>query len=387
MTQGVSGVFPGLAVMQNPAGNQIPKRHQPSSERTQTSGLPVSGQLLVHRSEDKLTFYQASPALTWSEELVCWTTTDSDLMLSILRDRRFEAVNFEREARRLEDAIGFDLSAIRSLVDCLPLGNEGMRHAETRQDAAVFLKRRAAEAGVVFRDTFAARFGAAMASRAKFDLVADVLTPSIDRLFEALTGVRTERSEGDLPLSSIFDPVQSINRRKRLEQQVRSAIAAQVHACPAGPEHGTLAVALTAVGADSLAASLAESFIFAAKSNEGRRLCDIAWGDRPPRTGIPYVDRIVSEALDFGAVQLLAGQRVRLYLDALQLHGAAGYDHYFGAGRHVCLGKPISLEAWRTMTSILARFQECVTVGLIRYRKSDFLLNAPETVGVTAQID
>jgi hypothetical protein len=75
------------------------------------------------------------------------------------------------------------------------------------------------------------------------------------------------------------------------------------------------------------------------------------------------------------------------YIRQTITHPFVNKTGYFGAARHTCLGKAVSIEAWRTATSTLGRINKSVRIGEIRYRRSDFVFNTPAAVEVVISDD
>jgi cytochrome P450 len=112
---------------------------------------------------------------------------------------------------------------------------------------------------------------------------------------------------------------------------------------------------------------------------------EIAWEPKIPVTAVPYVERAAAKAMKIGGVHIKENQRIRLYLDAFSSHGSAGLDHYFGTGRHGCLGKAISQKAWQILTSELSRIEKKIRINKKEYRGADYLFNFLAVVDISFQ--
>jgi len=181
-------------------------------------------------------------------------------------------------------------------------------------------------------------------------------------------------------LSLVFDKMPSVNRRKLVNGRIGRLVMDQAAGCEF--EQANFNAAVSIVGADSIFGSLTESFIYEIRQNSGKSLSDIDWAKKLPATGVPYVDRIAVENVSIEKIDISAGQRIRLFLNGFQFDDADELDGYFGAGRHTCLGKAVSVKAWDIMTSILKKTCKRVEISKVKYRKSDFLFNAPSLVEI-----
>ena len=89
------------------------------------------------------------------------------------------------------------------------------------------------------------------------------------------------------------------------------------------------------VGYDSLLGSLATSLVALLRDGAGSRLCDLTYSEFLPRTGVPYVERVAKKDCAIDGFNFLAGNRVRLFLDAYPARGDVKREEppYFGKGR------------------------------------------------------
>lgn len=344
-----------------------------------------SAHFLMHRSPERWTSYSSMAPLFWSEQLGCWMTASRELILSILGDKRFEVVNLKNETRRLSRRLQVDLRATEDLLDKLPLGQEGPQHTATRRSAALAIKKSSDNALKQFAEIIGEKARNAFESDETINIVSEVFAPSVRELMSSLSGVWIDVQDEADSLSQIFDRMLSVNRRKSLNKQIASELAR--HSTGIQGDDATLRTGLSFVGADSILGALTESFIYEIERNVGKRMSQIEWSDKMPMTGVPYVERIITETAVVADTQIEKGQRVRLYLDAFQPNCPSHPDSYFGAGRHVCLGKALSLNAWRILTAALGRIDKRVHVIDVQYRKSDFLFNTPNIVEVAIDND
>lgn len=339
--------------------------------------------LLLHRSPERTRFYSSTTPLVWSEQLGSWMTANRELILSILKDRSFVVVDFRGETRRLAEGLGLDLRATEAMFDQLPLAQEGAEHSSTRRRGAQAIKRSSSEAIDRFAEVLEPRVRSSFARNDAFNIVSEVLAPSLQALIVALSGLQIEADDEDTSPSLIFDRMLSVNRRKRIDRRIDAAIRGRATGCPI--DEATMSAAIAVVGSDSLLGALTESFVHEVEGNPERRLSEFVWSDKLPRTGVPYVDRIATKPTALAGSRVEPGQRLRLFLDALRLSGGDETDYYFGAGRHVCLGKAVSIQAWHILTAELARIEKRIRITEVQYRKSDFVFNTPTLVEVSVE--
>lgn len=341
--------------------------------------------LLLHRSPDRWGFYASAPPLSWSEQLSCWITADRDLILAILKDEEFEVIDFKTETEKLGRRFGVDFGAAEGLLDQVPLGQEGPRHTATRKQGAMAIRQNSEIALKKFAEIVDEKLGSAFATNRNFNIVSEVFSPAVRALMSSVSGIRIDIEDGVDSLSLIFDRMLSLNRRKALNQRLETVLASHAGACPI--EDVTVRTALSVIGADSILGALAESFVHEIGRNPGKPMSRISWSEKLPVTSIPYVDRIMARTKVVAGTKIDRGQRIRLYLDTFQPDYPDRLDPYFGVGRHTCLGKALSLKAWRILTAALGNIDRCVRIIDVQYRKSDFLFNTPNVVKIAVDND
>jgi hypothetical protein len=158
-------------------------------------------------------------------------------------------------------------------------------------------------------------------------------------------------------LSKIFDRSIGPRKRQRINAELgrlRELISSRLG--PGASEEAVgLRLALFVLGRDTLLGTIGESLhsIFAA--NPDRRLNEICYPEVPPETGVPFIERIVIEPFAELGTQFSVGDRLRIYLQAFAYSGSGRERaRIFGVGGHMCLGKSLSLDLWRAVTSYLA---------------------------------
>ena len=201
----------------------------------------------------------------------------------------------------------------------------------------------------------------------------EIIRPACDTLFERLLGVPVPSNEG-ISASQIFDPHFSLNRRKQIVSKAAAILETYTEAQDRLNVAPGYATSLRMLGYDSIVASLGASILHVLEGVRGKRLCEITYPAKLPRTGVPYIERFAATDCQLGNAAVKQGDRVRLYLDSGSEGGNArnGKCH-FGRGRHSCLGEDLSSWLWQTLTAELARLPLCCTVeGTVR-RKPDWV--------------
>ena len=204
-------------------------------------------------------------------------------------------------------------------------------------------------------------------------------------LFGQLIGAPVPDVAAERPsVSQLFDRSLALNRRKRLQGSI--ARLSEAFANERGLTIPTeYAAALIILGHDWFLSSIGASLVAVLEdSTTERRLCDLTYSDILPRTGVPYVERVARKDCAINGLNLSAGDRVRLFVDACPARGSAASEApFFGKGRHLCLGKDLSQFAWRILIRELARVPFRVRIIETRVRPNDYVFNMYEWIEVS----
>jgi hypothetical protein len=98
---------------------------------------------------------------------------------------------------------------------------------------------------------------------------------------------------------------------------------------------------------------------------------------------VPYVERVAKKDCAIDGFNFLAGNRVRLFLDAYPARGDVKREAYFGKGRHLCVDKDLSQWVCRTLVYELAKIPLHVRITEARLRSHDFAFNMYDSIEVS----
>ncbi len=297
---------------------------------------------------------------------------ETSVIIAILKSTDFVAADFA-EWHRMLAKVGIDCSAAMEVLDHVPIANEGKLHAEIRKTMARCI---ATQTGSI-KDAVAKKIGALVRAlccdRQRVDLVGEVIRPACDTLFERLLGVPFPSDEG-ISASQIFDLYLSLNRRKQIVSQAGAILEKYTEAQDRLNIAPAYAAALRMLGYDSIVGSLGGSILNVLEGGAGRRLSEISYPAKLPKTGVPYIERFAAADRQVGEAEIKQGDRIRLYLDSGSTRDSAinGACH-FGRGRHSCLGEDLSNWLWRTLAAEFAELPLRFTVESAVRRKPDWV--------------
>jgi cytochrome P450 len=255
----------------------------------------------------------------------------------------------------LADRLKIDLSATLTVMRLLPLWIDGPQHAKLRRKVAAFLaedrSNKLARAKTRIRRAVIKALGRDGSEHV--DLLR-MVCEVVDLFMEELTGI--PQPDGD-PSNrpSIFSSNLGVGARKRLEALLKHQFAQAKDLFPNEPiERHAMRVGQWTMGRDPLIGTLCLSLHHHLDRLEGGRLKARRLPSVPTHTGVPAIGRIAKVAQTVAGCPVAAGELVECRLDSLTGRPAAERQRFFGAGSHLCLGKPLALALWDCVADLLA---------------------------------
>lgn len=271
----------------------------------------------------------------------------------ILRAADLDVVPYAHRITTLADRLGIDLSATISVLNVIPLCQQRHTHPDMRRAMAALIADRS--------DTLKAQIPTIAATRlspltrpGRVELVAEVIEPLVSDVLSTLIGVRLNMAQSS-HISRVFSQVMGVAKRRRLDEELIALRHSLQDAFPRADEQELgLKLSLAILGRDALSGTLGCSLHEVFATTPGRAFCDMDWPDLPPRTGVPYIDRVALRDVEVGGVALDAGRTVRAALSEYENSAdPKARLAFFGAGAHLCLGRALSLDLWRAMAAFM----------------------------------
>jgi hypothetical protein len=293
---------------------------------------------------------------------------------SVLTSPFLDVTPFADRVAALAARTGLDFSATVFALRALPLATPRGPHAPMRRALAAMMAPRLPVLRERLPGIVADRF-TVLSRPGEVEMMETVVVPVVGDALGILSGV--ELAPGDCTLvSRIFSEILGPSRRLRLEAEVR-ALRARIEA--AFPDADEVEIgprlALVILGRDALIGTVARSL--EALFRPGTPFAAIDWPEAPPRTGVPFIDRVaVAEGVVSGR-PVTEGQSIRA---SLQVHetGIGEVLGFFGAGAHLCLGRTPALDLWREVGRHASALPGRPEVLEFRLRKDD-VFAFPET--------
>jgi cytochrome P450 len=335
--------------------------------------------LTLHQQPGRADIYRAKRPFWVDENLHCMCVVDPQIVEAVFRSDKFNVIFFADQYRYITEHTPLDFGATIVALDHVPLANEGERHKQTRSEIATVIGADARQTMKLMEDFVATLTERLFRAGNEIDLVEEFATPIVMRLFSLWLGVDHNKLVDEHTFSQVFDMKMSLNRRKKVNRNVESlrrAFAERRDQISTSPEFAT---AMNILGNDALKGSLSLSLWEVFSRNPGGRLDKIVYPESMPSTGVPYIERVAKDDVEIAGMRVEKGQRVRLYTDATSFH-VTGEDRdlLFGKGKHVCLGKPMSLAIWRSLTVALGSIPLRFTLGGMKLRDGDYAFSYVE---------
>jgi len=322
--------------------------------------------------------YPASSSLTYDDRLGGFLVRDSALIAEILHSLRFQVVDYARHYLEISERTGLDFAASVTAMERMPLANEGPAHRELRTRSARAMSDDWRENAAAMERHIFQLVDTAFGGEGDLDLVGQFAVPIFNHLYRLWSGVTLERG---LRIAEVFCGRMSLNRRQRVDAGLRRLDDALNGSLACVPNDVAMSFAILA--SDSLVGSLSLSLWTLFSQNDGNRISDIPFPETLPSTAVPYIDRIATEDVEIRGIRFSRGQRARLMLQATAgVECGRENDLFFGAGRHLCVGKAMTNLIWKSVCASLAQTDLRVRVVNLAMRRPDHVFHYPESAKV-----
>lgn len=335
--------------------------------------------LTLHQEPDRREKYASLRPYRYDEQLKALCVYDKDLISAVFRSEDFRTNAFADHYRAISERTGLDLEASIDALDHIPFSTEGEEHRRRRSEMMKVVAADSREHMAAMENFVGELVGRLFVAGSEVELVSQLARPVFHELFSRWLKVDEREFAGDTNISQVFDGAMSLNRRKTVNRHLHDLTCAFAERRDSIPTTPQFAVALNVLGNDALMGTLILSTWHLLEQNPGARLSDIDFPPNLPATSVPFIERIANRDMTIGGMQVAKDQKVRLMIDATsqQMAGEEA-DLFFGKGRHLCIGKPMTLIIWRSFAKAVTALPLRFTLGEMRLRGGDYAFNFPE---------
>lgn len=303
----------------------------------------------------------------------------------ILRSPDLDVVPYAERVAALAAHLGLAFPATLRALESIPLCLSRSDHPAARRTMAEMIAART--------DVLKQRIPGMVANRmaplsrpGAVDMMASVVTPLVDDMISGLLDLPLQVGPDTL-ISRVFSQSLGVAKRRRLEAELAQLIAELETAFPQDDARTIgLKLSLAILGRDALTGTLACSLHAVLAAAPGQPLSAMDWPDLPPRTGVPYIDRMARRGAMIGSHPIPPGDTIRAWLARYETaEDPRARLSFFGAGAHLCLGRALSLDLWRSLATALRGLRMIPTITDYQLRRDDvFHLPQSFTIKVLA---
>lgn len=340
--------------------------------------------LKPHQQPDRGERYRSLSPFSFDEHLNVLCVYDAELISAIFRSEDFRTNAFADHYRMISKRTGIDFQASIDTLDHVPFSKEGEEHRRLRSEMTKIVSADSRE-HIAGMEAFVGELVSKLfVAGNELELTQQLARPVFYELFSRWLKADEREFLKESNISQVFDGAMSLNRRKKVNQnlyELRCAFAERADRVPTTPD---IAVAMNVLGNDALMGSLVLSLWHILEQNPDARLSDIEFPPNLTATGVPFIERVANRDIEIGEMKVAKDQKVRLMIDATsrQISGEET-DLFFGKGRHLCIGKPMTLVVWRSFTKAVNALPLRFTLGEMKFRDGDYAFNYPECARIS----
>lgn len=335
--------------------------------------------LTPHQQPDRRERYDQLRPYSFDEHLGVMCVYDADMISEIFRSQDFRINPFADHYREIAERTGIDFQASIEALDHIPFSKEGDEHRALRAEMTRLVSAESRQ-HIAELDAFISDLvPKTLVPGTKVELTEQIARPIFHELFARWLKVDQRSFIKESNFSQVFDGAMSLNRRKNVNRklsEIKCAFADRTDQIPTTPD---FAVAMNVLGNDALIGSLVLSLWHVLDQNAGARLREIDFPANLVATGVPFIERIANRDIEVNGMKVAKDGKVRLVIDATsrEVSGEEA-DLFFGKGRHLCVGKPMTLVIWRSLTRAVNALQHRFVCEDLRLRRGDYAFNYPE---------
>jgi hypothetical protein len=315
--------------------------------------------LSLHTDDLRYEKFKDAPDLFFNQRLKQWIVLKPELVVDFLQDERLVVPNIVEAIERLEIRFKRRFPNLLFAARCIPLLIEGPAHREIRRSLADLMTPGRARTTAALPELME-RHIQPVNEQASTEWMTTCLAPLVRDVLLDMCNCPKPLPFPRLVLTRIFDRFASLSALDAVESQIGLLREELRKTAPDSNEQVT--IPLFVLGRDSLLGTLGTSLFSVLRRNTGRHFADIEFPDFPPETGVAIAERIAERDVVVGSTKIATGEKVRMFFQPISnANGTVNRQALFGAGRHSCTGRPISIDVWLALGKKIRGFSQRVT--------------------------
>ena len=291
----------------------------------------------------------------------------------IISTREFHAYNMAEKYIELSARTGMEFDAVIQLLQHLPLFlNEDNHKYQRRALAGIYASSRVQQQKNV-DETLIKINQAIQLCEGDLDVLSEISYPIWGAVTSGLSNHFSLDAQLISELPELFFPNLSLRRRKdlndRLQKELNKIADKEL-------EYFLQTIAVLTLGVRPLVHSLTLSIHKIAKQNSQKCLSSIEYPKTYADSSLRFIDRIASQDIDVNGIIRSCGEHFRCISFDEAYAEKDNAKYIFGAGGHVCLGRPISDYIWQGIIEVLQSSKKIISPGALEITEREPFLIA-----------
>jgi hypothetical protein len=170
----------------------------------------------------------------------------------------------------------------------------------------------------------------------------------------------------------LFDMQLGMRKRGRVYDEIREFQRYAAEKMGLEPDSPDVLNSLTTMvfGREPMIGTFSKTVHDLIAEHPGRRMDELPYAGMPSSTAVPFVERVAVTPFEFHGLAIEPGTNFKLYLQSMEGSGDERHlPRLFGAGAHVCPGRPLATDVWKRVVEVLKTSP--LHARVVRYEVSD----------------
>ena len=306
----------------------------------------------LHRIKDaaarRAAFDGCEPKIWWETGFIpTLVIADADIAAEAMRRADFIIPDHRALVDDIKRRYHRPFDYLSKTMDILPVFLEGERHAAVRKLLGQFLSAKLRELEPRLPDIVRAHLDR-LPRTGDADLVSQLLVPFTREVFSELAERELTDQVMDMTLGRIFEATQTVSSLGRLDNWFERLFSF-LDAGPPGDERFICQLCCLVFGVDNVLSTLAENMVAAFQQADGAHPARLP--AYPVETMVSVTHRKAIAPTTIAGHPVQASDLIRIHIEPFGYSADKSANAaLFGAGRHACVGKQISLSIWRHLS-------------------------------------